>query len=251
MISRAKLFGEEAENGESQRMKQNGLKKTFVHVMQQKIFSGEYAVGQQLPTERELAAELGVSRSLVNTGILELANQGFVRILPRQGTVVADYKRNGNLQVLSALISCDSFRLDYPLLKDLVDLRILVECESARLASENATGEDLETLRTLIHCVQTSNPPKHAAKPLLRFHYLLTQYSGNSVYAMTFKSFESTILRLIELHLTAAPDLPKSVKLHESLVRALELHDPDASDQCARACIMHGLSAIKRFYEKG
>ena len=76
--------------------------------MQQKIFSGEYQIGQQLPPERELAQELGVSRSLVNTGILELANQGFIRIIPRQGSIVADYKKNGTLQVLSALMNCDS-----------------------------------------------------------------------------------------------------------------------------------------------
>ena len=230
-------------------MKQNGLKKTFVHTIQQKIFSGEYQVGQQLPPERELAAELGVSRSLVNTGILELANQGFVRIIPRQGTVIADYKRNGNLQVLSALINCDSFRLDYPLFTNLVDLRILIECESARLASARATSEEIETLATLIQCVKNSAPPENAAEPMLRFHYLLTQYSGNAVYAMTFKSFEATIYRLIRQHLTTAPDLPKTVKLHESLIRAIESRDPENSAQCVRLCILHGMNALKRLYD--
>jgi DNA-binding FadR family transcriptional regulator len=39
-------------------MKQNGLKKSFIHTMQQKIFSGEYQIGQQLPPERELARSL-------------------------------------------------------------------------------------------------------------------------------------------------------------------------------------------------
>lgn len=232
-------------------MKQNGLKKSFVHTIQQKIFSGEYPIGQLLPTERELAAELGVSRSLVNTGILELANQGFVHILPRQGTIVADYKRNGTLQVLSALMGCNSFRLDYPLLKDLVDLRILIECESARLASANATGEELATLSALIQEMKASAPPENAASAMLRLHYLLTQYSGNAVYAMTFKSFEATILRLMQQHLQTAPDLPKSVKLHESLVRALWAHDSEASAQGARACILHGMNALKILYESG
>ena len=229
-------------------MKQNGLKKTFVHTIQQKIFSGEYQIGQQLPPERELATELGVSRSLVNTGILELANQGFVRIIPRQGSVVADYKRTGNLQVLSALMDCDSYRLDYPLFANLVDLRILVEAECARLASARATGEEIDTLSTLVHCMKTASAPEAAAEPMLRFHYLLTQYSGNAVYAMTFKSFESTIFRLIQQHLLGAPDLPKSVKLHESLVRALEARDAEMSAHCVRLCILHGMSALKKSF---
>ncbi|NLI53453.1 MAG: FadR family transcriptional regulator [Clostridiales bacterium] len=229
-------------------MKQEGLKKSFVHSIQQKIFSGEYQIGQQLPPERELAQELGVSRSLVNTGILELANQGFVRIIPRQGSIVADYKRNGTLQVLSALMSCDSFRLDYSLFCDLVDLRILIECECARLASLHATGGEIETLHVLTHCIKNAAHPLDAAEPMLRFHYLLTQYSGNAIYAMTYKSFETTISRLIRQHLTLAPDIPKSVKLHESLVRSIEAHDAEASAQNARLCILHGTNALKKLY---
>ena len=232
-------------------MKQNGLKKNFVHTIQQKIFSGEYAIGQQLPTERELAAQIGVSRSLVNTGVLELASQGFVRILPRQGTVVADYKRNGTLQVLAALMNCDSYRLDYPLLKDLIEFRILVECESARLASATITVEELESLSEQVRAMQASFPAENAAESMLQFHYLLTQYSGNAVYAMTFKSFESTIERLMRQHLQTAPDLPKSVKQHESLVRALEARDPEESAACVRACILQGVDALEKFYEMG
>lgn len=217
--------------------------------MQQKIFSGEYQIGQQLPPERELAQELGVSRSLVNTGILELANQGFIRIIPRQGSIIADYKKNGTLQVLSALMSCDSFRLDYPLFCNLVDLRILIESECARLASLHATAEEVDALRKLTQQVKTAAQPVDATEPLLRFHYLLTQYSGNAVYTMTFKSFETTIQRLIRQHLVLAPDIPKTVKLHDALVRSLELHDAEASAQNVRLCILHGSSALKKLYQ--
>jgi GntR family transcriptional regulator, transcriptional repressor for pyruvate dehydrogenase complex len=189
-----------------------------------------------------------VSRSLVNTGILELANQGFIRIIPRQGSIVADYKRNGTLQVLSALMNCDSFRLDYPLFCNLVDLRVLIECESAKLASLHATAEEIETLRILALCIRNAVHPLDAVDPMVRLHYLLTQISGNAVYAMTFKSFESTITRLIRQHLTLAPDLPKSAKLHESLVSALEAHDPEAAAQNTRLCILHGMNALKKLY---
>lgn len=218
--------------------------------MQQKIFSGEYQIGQQLPPERELALELGVSRSLVNTGILELANQGFIRIIPRQGSIVADYKKNGTLQVLSALMNCDSFRLDYTLFCNLVDLRVLIECECARLASRNATADEIETLRTLSRSIKNVAHPLDAVEPICRFHYLLTQYSGNAVYVMTFKSFECTITRLIRQHLTLSPDIPKSAKMHESLVRSIEAHDAEASAQNVRLCILHGMNALKKLYQQ-
>ncbi|MBA4347251.1 MAG: hypothetical protein C0413_00135 [Clostridiales bacterium] len=231
------------------KMKQEGLKKSFVHAMQQKIFSGEYQIGQQLPPERELAQILGVSRSLVNTGILELANQGFIRIIPRQGSIVADYKKNGTLQVLNALMNCDSFRLDFPLFSNLVDLRILIESECARLASLHATAEEINILRDLAQQIHNVAQPLDAAEPILRIHYLLTQYSGNAIYAMTFKSFEGTILRLIRQHITLAPDIPKSAKLHAALVHSLEQHDADASVQNVRLCILQGVTALKKLYQ--
>ena len=230
-------------------MKQEGLKKSFVHDMQQKIFSGELQIGQQLPPERELASQLDVSRSLVNTGIIELENQGFVRIMPRQGTVVADYKRNGTLQVLVALMSCDTAIIDYPLFCNLVDFRVLIECECARLASVHGTMNDFDTLLTLLHCVERASKPLDAVEPLVRFHYVLTQISGNAVYAMTFKSFESVVKRLVTQHLTIAPDLPKTVRLHEALLAALTAHDPEKSAQCMRLCLLQGMNAIKKLYK--
>ena len=216
--------------------------------MQQKIFSGEYQIGQQLPPERELAQELGVSRSLVNTGILELANQGFIRIIPRQGSIVADYKKNGTLEILAALMNCDSFRLDYPLLCNLVDLRVLIECECARLVSLHASAEEIESLQVLVHCIKESAHPLNAVEPMVRLHYLITQLSGNAVYSMTFKSFEPTITRLVRQHMTLAPDIPKTVKLHEALVHSLEAHDPEAAAQNMRLCILHGMNALKKLY---
>jgi DNA-binding GntR family transcriptional regulator len=68
---------------------------------------------------------------------------------------------------------------------------------------------------------------------------------------MTFKSFEATILRLMRQHLQTAPDLPKSVKQHESLVCALEARSPEESAACTRTCILQGVKALKQLYEQG
>ncbi|HWQ06105.1 MAG TPA: FCD domain-containing protein [Feifaniaceae bacterium] len=229
-------------------MKQEGLKKSFVHDMQQKIFSGELQIGQQLPPERELAAQLDVSRSLVNTGIMELESQGFVRIMPRQGSVVADYKRNGTLQVLVALMNCDSYIIDYPLFCNMVDFRVLIECECARLACVHATGSDLDMLAALINRISNSTEPLGAVEPLVRFHYVITQISGNAVYAMSYKSFETVVTRLVNQHLSLAPDLPKTVRLHEALLSAISARDPEKSAQCMRLCLLQGMNTIKKLY---
>ena len=217
--------------------------------MQRKMFSGELQIGQQLPPERELAARYGVSRSLINTGLIELEKQGFVRMIPRQGSVVADYRKNGTLDVLVALTSCDATFVDYPMFCNIVDMRVLVECECARLACIQASVDELDSLRMLADCLNTSADPLDAAEPLVKFHYLVTQLSGNAVYAMAFKSFEPMVIFFTHQHLTAAPDLPKMAKLHEDLLSAMYARDMELSAQCMRVCLLQGMSALKKLYK--
>ena len=57
------------------------LKDLFVRKLQGMILSGELALGQKLPAERELCRQMGVSRAVVNGGIAELSRQGFLEVL--------------------------------------------------------------------------------------------------------------------------------------------------------------------------
>ena len=62
------------------------LKDLFVQQLQGMILSDELPMGTQLPPERELAQQMQVSRAVVNGGLAELAQQGFLEVRPRQGT---------------------------------------------------------------------------------------------------------------------------------------------------------------------
>lgn len=53
------------------------LKELFISNIEAKILSGELPVGQQLPPERQLAQSMGVSRAVVNSGIVELETAAF------------------------------------------------------------------------------------------------------------------------------------------------------------------------------
>ena len=69
-----------------------------------KILSGELRPGDRLPAERDMAAQLGVSRSSLHHAVLQLETQGFLEIEPRRGTVVADYRKHPTPSSLSALV---------------------------------------------------------------------------------------------------------------------------------------------------
>ena len=59
------------------------LKELFVQELEALILSGELAIGQKLPSERDLAQKMQISRSVVNDGLAEMARRGFLEISPR------------------------------------------------------------------------------------------------------------------------------------------------------------------------
>ena len=74
------------------------VREIFVRQIENKILSGELKPGDKLPPARELCMIMGVSLTVVNAGISELASKGFVEVKPRHGTYVADYIANGNTE---------------------------------------------------------------------------------------------------------------------------------------------------------
>lgn len=62
------------------------MKELFIKEIEALILSGQLKVGEKLPTERELADEMKISRTIVNLGLSELKNKGFIEIVPRKGS---------------------------------------------------------------------------------------------------------------------------------------------------------------------
>ena len=87
-----------------QKISTPSLKDLFVKELENKILSGELKVGDKLPSERELASSMQVSRAVVNAGIAELEQKGFLIIKPRIGTFVENFYKNGTLETFSSIV---------------------------------------------------------------------------------------------------------------------------------------------------
>ena len=70
-------------------------KEYFFDEIKSKILLGELRPGEKLPSERLLAEQTGVNQSALHLAIKELERAGFVEIIPRHGTYVADFAANG------------------------------------------------------------------------------------------------------------------------------------------------------------
>ena len=202
------------------------LKANFINAMQAKILSGELKPGDRLPPERELAQQMGISRGSVNQGILDMERMGFLRIVPRKGTFVAEYVRRATPETLSAIMSYDS-----ALIGDLMDLRILVERECTRLACARLTPESLRLLQAHADAIYAAGEDE-AAEAVYAYHKCLTEISGNAAYAMVFQSFEKMIRNLIREHYKNASELTRSLPKFTLLTEAVARRDAFEADRC-------------------
>jgi GntR family transcriptional repressor for pyruvate dehydrogenase complex len=222
------------------------LKDAFISRFEGLILSGRFAIGEQLPPERTLAVELGVSRPVVHDGLLELAARGLVTIRPRHGTVVNDYRTQGSVAMLASLISYQKGELDPSLAKGLTDMRLLFEAETVRLAATNRTDEQLDALDLLVERESLLSPRDTVRSTELdfRFHHLIAVASGNPVYAMLMQSFEPAYTNLSS-RFFAVPGVASGVREgHRLLVRLIEQRDVDGAVIVMRSLLEQGVRVL-------
>ena len=118
------------------------LKDKFVDTITNGVISGKYPIGSKLPPERELAAQMGISRTVVRSGMAELAANGVIRQQGRQGSVVVDYKTDGRMPIIDAILTSGG-ELSKQILDGYIGARILIESETARLAALHRSNDDL------------------------------------------------------------------------------------------------------------
>lgn len=162
------------------------VKESFVQTIEDKILSGEYEIGERLPTARELCAQMGVSLTVVNTGINELVSKGFVEVKPRHGTYVADYKRRGTPETLAASIRHNGGALSAHDVRSCLEARAALDSFVVRLAIERASDEQLGELRAYAQRVADSTGAAECCDSVMEFYSMLYYISDNSFMALVF-----------------------------------------------------------------
>ena len=126
------------------------VRQAFVQEIERQILSEELKPGDRLPTSRELCVKMGVSLTIVNAGVAELANKGFVEVKPRHGVYVTDYRTSGNPAILSSILQYNGGRLNAHDVRSFCETRAALDPMAAELAVQRATEKDLEEWRELL-----------------------------------------------------------------------------------------------------
>ncbi len=179
-----------------QKLSAPSLKELFITELENKILSGELAIGSKLPSERELAASMQVSRAVVNSGISEMEKKGFLVVKPRIGTFVEDYRRNGTLDTLVSIMKFNGGSIGRKEVKSILEIRIVLVNLAATLAIRDASDEEIQTLLPILEDCKQSKQNEEIVEATFRFYHELAFISGNSLLPLFFMSFRDLVCKL-------------------------------------------------------
>ena len=223
------------------------LKELFIRRFEELILSGKFPIGQKLPSERELALQLNVSRPVVHEGLVDLAAKGLVTMIPRVGTIVNDYRREGSLALLTSLVNYHQGNLEPGLLVSLLEMRQLFEVETTRLAALHRNQEQLDSLRQLLR--EEDATRHHDVDAICKldfdFHHLLALASGNHVYPLLINSFKHCYANLAGQFFADPTVVPVVFDFHKKLVKAVEDKDEKSAARLMRRMLEHGAENLK------
>lgn len=172
------------------------LKELFIQDLENKILSGKLPIGEKLPTERELAKSMQVSRAVINAGISELARKGFLNIKPRVGTFVADYRRNGTIETLISIMNYNGGILRKAEIRSILELRIALDSLAVELCIPIIKDDEILILKDYVKQMGEAESPEVASEIAFLFQHELALLSGNTLIPLIFTSFKIPILSL-------------------------------------------------------
>jgi GntR family transcriptional repressor for pyruvate dehydrogenase complex len=218
----------------------------IVRQIQQSISDGIFGVGDQLPGERELAAQFRVSRVVIREAMRTLEAKGVLEVRHGSGTFVVRIPSRFLSQSLTLLLELE----EAPLL-ELYEVRQVLEVLSVRQAAQYSTSKDVEVLqRSMQQMSDLFENGLHSKDEFVavsskdvHFHCAIAKISRNA----PLEALVGAILPLVTAGRTELIDrqtdwglaierigYARAVKHHSRIVEAVSSGDPDAAERAMR-----------------
>jgi len=190
------------------------------------ITSGELKPGDKLPPERDMAEFLGVSRASVREALTALETVGILDIRPGEGTFVKRTSDSETFESLTLLLSVEQT----PEVQ-MMEVRRILETESAALAAKRATFADLQKIQASLLVMKSAESISDAVDADVRFHFAIAEATKNSVLLRIMNTVADLMhhtFRQDRENLYANPELGARVLIeHEAILKAIQDQNPD------------------------
>jgi GntR family transcriptional regulator, galactonate operon transcriptional repressor len=209
---------------------------------------GELKPGDLLP-EAEFIAELGVSRTVLREAIKVLGAKGLVEARPRVGTKVRA-RNHWSLMDPDILAWQSEAGLDEPFLRNLAEVRYVIEPAATRLAAQRATEEEIHIIEEAYRQMEAHVVDSEAFIAAdMQFHFGILNACHNEIL----EQMSATIGEALEISRVVTIEVPGSseahLPLHKAVVEAIRKRDVDAAESAMRRLLDRVQSDIERFLQ--
>ena len=217
-----------------------GLVDQVIDQLRDAVTQGEWPIGERIPTETDLAGQLGVGRNTIREAVRALAHTGLLEVRQGDGTYVrATSEVSGAIRRL-----CGSE------LREVLQVRRTLEVEGARLAAAERTDEEVAELRAPLarrNVELNEGRWEDFARTDAEFHRAVVQAGHNKLLTELHRGLTEVITASVVATSTITPGVDHMPEIgHEGLADAIADRDPDRAAAEACGFLDELLTRIKR-----
>jgi DNA-binding GntR family transcriptional regulator len=189
------------------------------------VLAGQFHPGQRL-NESELAASLGISRGPIREAIQRLASEGLATMVPRRGAFIPEFTAER--------------------LKQLYEVREVIETAAARLAAQRRSEADIAMLRGIVtETARILESDTSVAYPMeLDPHQALLAITRNPYLVSTAADIQTKIQLARSISASRPPRARAAFTEHSAIVSAVIDGDPDQAEHAMRAHLAASFDSV-------
>jgi GntR family transcriptional repressor for pyruvate dehydrogenase complex len=222
-------------------IKQKRLSGEVTNQITDLILQNHLQPGDKLPPERQLAEELGVSRTVLREAMKALEEKGLVEVKQGSGTFVCSPSFEMVSDSLSLLLQANM-----PRYLELMDVREILDVAIAGRLAEGATREDIDKLSERIAWMwQVLDSPEEFVEGDVAFHIEFYQAAKNEVLLTIMQPVMELLVEAMEMTFEPPGSAESSLRRHEKLVECIRAGDAKGARNAMGEIISRGKERLK------
>lgn len=214
--------------------------------LEEAIAAGTFKPGARLPSERDLAGELGVSRVSVREAMRSLEALGVIQVRQGRGCFVSDELGVSHRRLARELLPARELELVH-----LLKVRAAIETLGAEEAALSHDAEGLSKLTAaherFLDAVDTKESLTRIVELDVLFHEALADLSGNELVAELTRQLNARLVETRRLTMMPPGRLRRSAREHEKILEGIVAKDPKSAARAMRKHVQAVEEAVVRF----
>jgi len=207
-------------------IKKESTLEVIIQQIKNQIKKGILKPGEKLPSERKLADLLGVSRASVREAIQALAFSGYLEVIQGKGTYILEMATKYD-EIVNFFSEFSNYSLDY-----LMEARIMLEGEFARLAALNASQEEIEVMEKVFNEICNSKDTNTFFVKDLQLHLTIAKATHNPIMNGLIKIIGEMLYKETQKIIEISGDTRENtIKTTRDLVQAIKQRNAEKAKE--------------------